>query len=54
MSGRIHVANHEEKWGMISFRDTRQDYGTSPMMNKNGKQMEPDSLHGIICNQNEV
>jgi hypothetical protein len=32
----IHVANHDINWGMISFKDTRQDYGTSPMMHKNG------------------
>ena len=36
MPGRIHVASHEINWGMISYQDMRQDYGTSPMMHENG------------------
>lgn len=38
MPGRIHVANHEIKWGMISYQDTRQDYGTSPVVHNEGNR----------------
>ena len=38
MPGGIHVAIHEINWGMISFKDTRQDYGMTPMMHKNGNR----------------
>jgi len=38
MPGETHEANHEINWGMISYRDTRQDYGTSPTVHKNGNR----------------